>query len=482
MDEVKGKVKGLMKKINNPFAAGSSSSKFKGQGRVLGSSSSDGTAQNNVQRHWQSSTPSSDNRPKNPPQNNRAGAMDEIHEQRIPEPDSHLKGKQITGSNPKPQGFDPYDSCISSRVAPKSGSSLDMFQCPICNDWFKSEKEVSDHVENCLETKQHLEDDRAGRPTDSKTTNLKNRVDVFMSGKPSDKTLEVVLKLLRNIVSDPSNDKFRRIRMTNPKIQETVGSAVGGVELLECVGFKFQAEGEDMWCIMELPSTDEISIVTDAIGLLEPHLPSPVTTSMLATSQNGDQVKPGKIDRQVRVFFAAPESMAAKIELPDSFFQLTATELKREADSRKKKIEDSQLLIPKSFREKQIKTARKRYKATVIRIQFPDGVILQGVFHSSEPANVLYQFARSALKDSSLDFELLGPAVPKSCTIPRDAKSGEKILTLEDQDLVPAALIKFKPIETDSIVFTGLCNDLLAGSEPLTPKAFPSDVEFKMGL
>lgn len=90
--------------------------------------------------------------------------------------------------------------------------------------------------------------------------------------------------------------------------------------------------------------------------------------------------------------------MAAKIELPDSFYQLTATELKREAESRKKKIEDSQLLIPKSFREKQVKTARKRYKATVIRIQFPDGVILQGVFYSLEPANVLYEVSSHALR------------------------------------------------------------------------------------
>ena len=41
-------------------------------------------------------------------------------------------------------------------------------------------------------------------------------------------------------------------------------------------------------------------------------------------------------------------------------------------------------------------------------------------------------------------------------------KPGEKMWSLEDEDLVPAALIEFKPIEIDSTIFTGLCNDILA--------------------
>lgn len=86
-----------------------------------------------------------------------------------------------------------------------------------------------------------------------------------------------------------------------------------------------------------------------------------------------------------------PESVAAKIELPDSFFNLSIGELKREADARKKKIAESQLLIPKSYKEKQAKIARRRYTKTVIRVQFPDGVVLQGVFAPWEPTSALYE-------------------------------------------------------------------------------------------
>lgn len=94
---------------------------------------------------------------------------------------------------------------------------------------------------------------------------------------------------------------------------------------------------------------------------------------------------------QIHVFFSVSESVAAKIELPDSFYKLSVDEVKREADARRKKIAESQLLVPKSFKEKQAKAARKRYTKTVIRVQFPDGVVLQGVFFPREPTTALYE-------------------------------------------------------------------------------------------
>lgn len=91
------------------------------------------------------------------------------------------------------------------------------------------------------------------------------------------------------------------------------------------------------------------------------------------------------------MFFPVPESEAAKIDLPDSFYNLSAAELKREAELRKKRLADSQLLIPKSYREKQAMASRRKYNRAVIRIQFPDGVLLQGVFLPWEPTTVLYE-------------------------------------------------------------------------------------------
>lgn len=91
------------------------------------------------------------------------------------------------------------------------------------------------------------------------------------------------------------------------------------------------------------------------------------------------------------MFFSLPESVPADSDLPDSFYNLSVGEVKREADMRKKRLEESRLLIPKSYKEKQALAARKKFKRTVVRIQFPDGVILQGVFLPWEPTSVLYE-------------------------------------------------------------------------------------------
>lgn len=103
----------------------------------------------------------------------------------------------------------------------------------------------------------------------------------------------------------------------------------------------------------------------------------------------------------------------------------------------------------------------------MIRIQFPDGAVLQAVFAPWEPTSSLYKFVSLSLKEPSLEFELLDPVLVKRRVIPSFPAAGQKARTLYDEDLVPSALIKFKPIETDSVVFTGLSNELLELSEPL---------------
>lgn len=77
------------------------------------------------------------------------------------------------------------------------------------------------------------------------------------------------------------------------------------------------------------------------------------------------------------------------------------------------------------------------------------------------------QYVSLALKEPCLEFELLNPVAIKRRVIPHSPAAGERAATLADEELVPSALVKFKPFETDSIVFTGLCNELLEISEPL---------------
>jgi UBX domain-containing protein 6 len=94
---------------------------------------------------------------------------------------------------------------------------------------------------------------------------------------------------------------------------------------------------------------------------------------------------------QIRVFFNVPGSSVAETDTPDSFYKLSNEEVSREAKMRRERLEQSRLLIPKSYKEKQALAARQKYKQTVIRVQFPDGVILQGVFLPGEATGSLYE-------------------------------------------------------------------------------------------
>ncbi|KAF9587044.1 hypothetical protein IFM89_039730 [Coptis chinensis] len=323
MEDVKDKMKGFMKKVNNPFSS-SSSGKFKGQGRTLGSSSSSSST----------TTPIVNNKPSRVPTSTPPPPFQET-----PQIENTSGGNELLAG------------CVTTFVSGQEGSSAD-----------------------------------------------------------------VVLKLLRNILKEPENAKFRRIRLSNPKIREAIVDVAGGVELLECVGFKLEEENGEMWALIpNVPMEEEMSLIREAVSLLEPKpvqnfsLPTPGQFSLRSTSGlepkpelepeqslgnatvvNEPQL-PQTIDRQVQVFFSAPGSVMPKTDVPDSFYNLSAAEVKREADMRKKKIAESQLLIPKSYKESKAKDARKRYKSAVIRIQFPDQVVLQGVFLPWESTTALYE-------------------------------------------------------------------------------------------
>eukprot|EP00227_Mantoniella_beaufortii_P008954 CAMPEP_0197578516 /NCGR_PEP_ID=MMETSP1326-20131121/2694_1 /TAXON_ID=1155430 /ORGANISM="Genus nov. species nov., Strain RCC2288" /LENGTH=186 /DNA_ID=CAMNT_0043141701 /DNA_START=57 /DNA_END=613 /DNA_ORIENTATION=+ len=52
-----------------------------------------------------------------------------------------------------------------------------------------------------------------------------------------DASAALLLKMMANIVADPGNGKFRRLRMANKKVAAAVLETDGGLQLLEAVGF-----------------------------------------------------------------------------------------------------------------------------------------------------------------------------------------------------------------------------------------------------
>lgn len=303
MDDVKDKVKGFMKKVNKPFSSSSSSGKFKGQGRVLGSSSSSSN-----------SIPTLTPRPNLNPNPNPKPK---------PKPTSPIASSDHSrtdnSSSRKPEGsgdgFDPFDSLVTSSKRSQNGYSLnDVYECPICKQPFISEEEVSEHVDSCLTNtvERELEVVESNNDNnDNSSDELEVCVGTYVSGKPSEGSVDVVLKLLSNIGREPENAKFRRIRMSNPKIKEAVADVTGGIELLSFLGFQLREENGETWAVMETPTEEQGRLIKKAIVLLESqlvqeppksdNLGSTSTTSSAEKDAEAETIQPKKVHRQVKI-------------------------------------------------------------------------------------------------------------------------------------------------------------------------------------
>jgi len=67
------------------------------------------------------------------------------------------------------------------------------------------------------------------------------------AGPASEAVVSTLLRCFRNILRDPSNETFRRIRVTNPKFAAAVGRFQKSRPFLEAVGFVYQQlDGEEL--------------------------------------------------------------------------------------------------------------------------------------------------------------------------------------------------------------------------------------------
>lgn len=313
MDDVKDKFKGFMKKVNNQISSSSSSSsgKFKGQGRVLGSSSAGPTTNSvpsysNSRPHQPTNSKPAFQQPSNLEQRTekkpeiRVNLEDKI--QQKPEIRADQEAKVESGS-----GFDPYGSLITSGKRNPNGYELKVFECPVCGRGYGSEEEVSAHVDSCLSSgvsNVNVSDtSEIGEKGVEVKSELEACVSTYLSGKPSEGSKEILLKLLRNIVKEPENAKFRKVRMGNPKIKEAIADVAGGVELLEFVGFELKDEGGEMWAAMDAPSEEGIILLKKAVSLLEPQKVENFEPKVPAKAE--EPAEPKKIDRQVCLFLWA---------------------------------------------------------------------------------------------------------------------------------------------------------------------------------
>jgi hypothetical protein len=211
--------------------------------------------------------------------------------------------------------------------------------------------------------------------------------------------IELLNKYADNILNNPTDVKYRKIKMSNKIFAEKVKPVPGAIEILKAAGFEEVTE--------EIDGNQETFLIFPADR--EDHYLTQLKQFLNA---------PLSVDRDIRIF--APIK-AANILVPEDTYQVSAAEIKEEQLKRKAQIELMQTLRTKEMRDKDEMKNHKNYKVTKVRIRFPTGEVLQGNFASHEDISALLEFAQFCLEEqipsastttteTEPDFYLVGPS------------------------------------------------------------------------
>ncbi|KAG7208751.1 hypothetical protein KM043_014947 [Ampulex compressa] len=235
-----------------------------------------------------------------------------------------------------------------------------------------------------------------------------------------DSCIDTLVRYLDNITNNPDVEKYRKIRMCNRIFQEKVLPIEGALDFLMAAGFEKQKlmnnDQEEDFLIWnpEKCSIDDLIMLTEALKNAEPI--------------------PIELDRNLQVLL--PYQAMMKNQLPSTFFTMTPEEIKREQQIRAEAVERNQMLRTKAMREKDEQRELRKYKFALIRIKFPDNIILQGTFSVHEKLHNVFEFVKENIKDSEAPFSLMPLGMSKL-----EGDSMQK--TLLELKLIPAVVLLF---------------------------------------
>lgn len=232
--------------------------------------------------------------------------------------------------------------------------------------------------------------------------------------------VETLTKYIDNIVNNPTEMKYRKIRKSNKAFQERVANLEGSSDFFDGCGFQsvqqeFGEAGqmEDFWVFPEDGDLDTLATMRDTLKGAEPLT--------------------AELDRNLMVL--SPGQKIDNSQLPSDFFSLCGEEVRREQEKRGEELEKESMLRTKAMREREETRARRRYKFCLIRVRFPDGWVLQGTFSVQEPVSSVFEFV-----SDQLETPLPNQLTDSVTGLKLDPEGGTSLL---EQGLVPASLLNF---------------------------------------
>ncbi|XP_054710322.1 UBX domain-containing protein 6-like [Uloborus diversus] len=232
--------------------------------------------------------------------------------------------------------------------------------------------------------------------------------------------VETLTRYLTNIIDNPTEEKFRKIRFKNKIFQDRILDLEGAFDFLTAAGFvqetiNTNGENEEYFVFPteNLENLENLQILKEAL-------------------LSAERIKP-VLDRNLKVLRLS--QTAEQINLPNEFFNLTAEEVKREQEAKSESVELLSQLRTKAMRERDGLKEIHYYKFSLIRIRFPDGIIIQGTFYVYEKLAAVIEFIKENLSDPEKDFQLL---------LLGGVKVSDSEKSLLELKLVPAVLLNFQ--------------------------------------
>ncbi|CAJ0603528.1 unnamed protein product [Cylicocyclus nassatus] len=241
--------------------------------------------------------------------------------------------------------------------------------------------------------------------------------------QPKETAVETIGKYLQNIIENPEEPKFRRIRLSNKAFQERVAAVKGGREFLTAVGFE-----EKMQPFKEGDEPEPFLVMNEEAALNTGKL-----IAALEMLRDGQSV-PIKVSRETSIFALRENERVPVPRLPPDFFDLTPEEIKREQQMRTEEMNRNLMLRTREMRERDEKLRQYTYKYTLVRIRLPDRYVLQGTFGCYEPLSAVREYVAKYLANEAALFSLRNP-------VKGGEPLGDESKTLAALGLAPAVVL-----------------------------------------
>jgi len=151
-------------------------------------------------------------------------------------------------------------------------------------------------------------------------------------------------------------------------------------------------------------------------------------------------------------------------EVGDDFYQITPAEAKALLDLAAAKRRDDETFKTRETRELEAARKKRVYRKAMIRVRFPDGVVLQATFSAAATVSDVLAWVEAALREPGHSFELSVARAP-----PLKALSE----TLEASQLCPAALLNFRSPDAELMQPPYLHAELMAAAQLLGAETIP---------